>query len=108
MNYRNRALLDLAYRFPCSLRFPMCEGGDAGEPAHSNQPKHGKGGAIKAHDCFHVPGCRSCHRELDQGRTMDRDEKRDAWDLAFADYLPDLFKFGYLRVATTQEMARFA
>lgn len=63
-NYRNRALLDLAYQLPCMLQFPCCEGG-VGEPAHSNQPRHGKGGSIKAHDCFFVPGCRCCHRELD-------------------------------------------
>ena len=55
----SRALLDLAYQYPCFLRFPCCEGGDAGEPAHSNQHQHGKGGMIKAHDVFHVPACRA-------------------------------------------------
>lgn len=108
MNYRDRALLDCAYQFPCSLRFPCCEGGSSGEPAHSNQSRHGKGGAIKAHDCFHVPACRSCHRELDQGRTMQRDEKFGAWDRAFDDYLPQLFQRGLLRVATAAEQRRFA
>ncbi|HEY9147084.1 MAG TPA: hypothetical protein VIN36_10400, partial [Thiobacillus sp.] len=55
VNYRNRDLLDCAYNFPCLLQFPgICEGG-AGEPAHSNQYLHGKGGAMKAHDCYHVP-----------------------------------------------------
>lgn len=89
---RSRELLDLAYRYPCYLRLPCCEGGDAGEPAHSNQSQHGKGGAIKAHDCFHVPGCRACHRELDQGRTMTREEKVAVWNRAFGEYLPDLFR----------------
>jgi hypothetical protein len=107
VNYRDRDLLNLAYLFPCSLNFGGCEGGDAGEPAHSNQPKHGKGGAMKAHDCFHVPACRCCHQELDQGHTMDRETKHAAWDRAFADYLPELFRHGYLRVATTREQARF-
>jgi hypothetical protein len=108
VNYRNRDLLNLAYYFPCSLNFPGCEGGDTGEPAHSNQPRHGKGGAMKAHDCYHVPACRHCHRELDQGRTMDRDEKHDAWNRAFDDYLPALWIGGYIRPATTREMARYA
>jgi len=107
MNYRDRDLLNCAYHFPCALQFPGCEGGDAGEPAHSNHWKHGKGGAMKAHDCYHIPACRSCHRELDQGRTMTRDEKHDAWERAFWDYLPELWRNGYLRVATTREQARF-
>lgn len=98
MNVRDRALLDCAYSFPCLLRFDCCEGGVAGEPAHSNQAKHGKGGAIKAHDCFHVPACRACHRELDQGRTMSRDEKREAWERAFWEYLPMLWRGGFLSV----------
>lgn len=91
MNFRSRDVLNLAYNYGCHLNLPGCEGGDAGEPAHSNQEKHGKGGAMKAHDCFHVPACRSCHRELDQGKTMDRDEKRFRWDRAFGLYLPQLF-----------------
>lgn len=92
MNYRSRALLDCAYNFPCMLRLSGCEGGAAGEPAHSNQSMHGKGGAIKAHDCFHVPACRACHRELDQGRTMDRETKHHRWHQAFGLYLPRLFE----------------
>ncbi len=66
-NYRDRALLNLASQLNCTLQIDgVCEGG-AGEPCHSNQSRHGKGGSIKAHDCFFASGCRSCHRELDQG-----------------------------------------
>lgn len=97
MNLRDRSLLDLAYQFPCLIRLPGCEG-TVGEPAHSNQSIHGKGGALKAHDCFHVPGCRSCHRELDQGRTMDRDTKFATWNRAYGLYLPRLFQDGLIRV----------
>lgn len=104
MNYRNRELLSLAYQLPCMLQLPCCEGG-VGEPAHSNQPKHGKGGAIKAHDCFFVPACRACHRELDQGKTMTRDEKRAAWDAAFERTYLELWKRGLIRVATKREVA---
>lgn len=108
MSYRDRALLDLAYQFPCALRLPGCEGGDSGEPAHSNRHVHGKGGACKAHDVFHVPACRSCHREIDQGRTMDRETKFAAWDRAFGQYLPALFDRGLIRVSTIAEQRRFA
>lgn len=99
MNYRDRKLLDLAYQFPCLLQLPGCQGGDAGEPAHSNQAKHGKGGAMKAHDCFAVPACRSCHVRLDQGGDMTRDERREAWEAAFWRYLPMLWESGLIRVA---------
>ena len=99
MNLRSRPLLDTAYRFPCYLRLPCCEGGDAGEPAHSNNPKHGKGGAMKSHDCFFVPACRACHREYDQGRTMTRDEKRELWDNAYLQFVVDAWKAGVWGVA---------
>lgn len=99
MNLRNRDLLNLAYTQPCCIRLEgVCEGGDAGEPAHSNQQIHGKGGALKAHDCFHVPACRACHRELDQGRTMDRETKFATWNRAYGLYLPRLFSEGLLVV----------
>lgn len=91
MNLRDRSLLDLSYEFRCFFQFPGCEH-TAGEPAHSNQSMHGKGGAMKAHDCFHVPACRSCHRELDQGRTMDRELKFAEWNRRFGLYLPQLFQ----------------
>ena len=90
MNYRSRKVLNVAYEFGCMLQLPGCEQ-THGEPAHSNQPMHGKGGAMKAHDCFHVPACRSCHRELDQGRTMDREMKHATWNRTFGLYLPELF-----------------
>lgn len=97
MNYRDRALLDMAYEFPCYLQLPGCEGG-VGEPCHSNQSIHGKGGALKAHDCFYVPGCRSCHRALDQGKDMTREERAAVWNRAFGKYLPALFERGFLEV----------
>lgn len=99
LNYRNRALLDTTYQFPCMLQLPCCDSGDAGEPAHSNQPKHGKGGAMKAHDCFVVPACRACHRELDQGRTMTREEKREAWESAYWRWVPLAWEAGVWKVA---------
>lgn len=89
-HFRSRALLDMAYEFPCQLQIPgVCEGGP-GEPAHSNQSIHGKGGSIKSHDCFFVPACRACHREFDQGRTMGREEKAALWNRAYGRFLPML------------------
>ncbi|CAB4135078.1 Protein of unknown function DUF1364 [uncultured Caudovirales phage] len=53
-------------------------------PAHSNQSKHGKGMGLKANDKFTVPACFSCHFEIDQGGSMHREQKIDAWDAAYA------------------------
>lgn len=99
MNYRNRDLLDLAYAIPCQFNLTCCEGGDSGEPAHSNQIRHGKGGSIKAHDIFFAAGCRSCHREIDQGNNMTRQEKFDAWQRAYESTMLELWRRGLIRVS---------
>lgn len=97
--YRDRALLDAVYQIDCTLQIPgVCEGGP-GEPAHSNQGRHGKGGSIKAHDCFVAAGCRACHRELDQGKRFTREEKADIWQRAHEQTLLQLFQQGLIRVA---------
>lgn len=93
-NIRDRRLLDLAYEYPCMLQIDgVCEGG-VGEPCHANWADYGKGGAMKAHDLFHVPGCRSCHRELDQGMRFGKQEKRDIWEQAYRQYLVALWQDG--------------
>jgi hypothetical protein len=98
-NYRDRKLLDLAYQLDCQVQLPgICDGG-TGEPAHSNQSRHGKGGALKAHDCFYASSCRACHRELDQGRTMSREEKFEAWQRAHERTMLALWQLGLIRVA---------
>lgn len=97
MNYRNRDLLDLAYQLECTLRLPCCEGG-IGEPAHSNQSRHGKGGSIKAHDLFFASACRSCHREIDQGKTMSREEKVEVWQRGHESTMLQLWQLGLIGV----------
>jgi hypothetical protein len=100
-NVRDRALLDLAYAdFQCHLTIEgVCEGEYATcEPCHSNQSKHGKGGGMKAHDCFYVPGCRSCHVAFDQGCKLTLEERRELWDAAYWEFLPKLFNRGLIGV----------
>lgn len=86
MNYRNRKLLDLAHRVTeCQLQIPgVCEGHSAHgcEPAHSNQQRHGKGMSIKADDNYHAAACHSCHVELDQGKRLTKEERREFWEIA--------------------------
>ena len=91
-NIRDRNFLNLAYQYDCYLRIDgICEG-TTGEPCHANWSDYGKGGAMKAHDIFTAPGCRSCHRELDQGKRFDKEEKRRIWEKAWRAYLVDLWR----------------
>lgn len=74
MNYRNYKLLELAEGQRCV----MC-GADDGTvvAAHSNLGEHGKGMGIKAHDSMHAWLCYRCHTEYDQGKNMNREQKRE-------------------------------
>lgn len=99
MIYRNRKLLDLAYELPCTMRIEgVCVGG-RGEPAHSNQSRHGKGKSLKAHDCYFASACRACHREVDQGMRFSREERADIWQRAFEETLLLLWQGGHINVA---------
>jgi hypothetical protein len=49
------------------------------EPAHRNE---GKGKGIKVHDCWTAALCRSCHRTIDQGKDMTREQRRAEIDRA--------------------------
>jgi hypothetical protein len=51
--------------------------------AHSNQAKHGKGGAIKSSDVFCASLCARCHHEIDNGNKLCRDEAVLIWEQAF-------------------------
>lgn len=95
--FRNRALLDAVYLIPCQARLPCCVGG-LSQPAHSNWQRHGKGKGIKAHDCYVAAMCPACHRELDQGHTMGREEKQEVWQRAFESTLLLLWQTGALAV----------
>lgn len=93
-NIRDRDLLNFAYDYPCMLEIDdVCEGGN-GEPCHANWGDYGKGGAMKSHDLFHVPGCRCCHHELDHGKRLEKEERRNIWERAFRRYIVALWLDG--------------
>ena len=55
--------------------------------AHSNQGRHGKSMARKAHDCFVAYLCASCHSWLDQGGAS-KQLKDEVWDVAHKKSIP--------------------
>lgn len=66
--------------------------------AHSNQLKHGKGGGLKAHDCYIAWACYACHAELDQGK-MRYEQKCDYWQAGFERTILQMFLLGIVKVA---------
>lgn len=61
------------------------------EAAHRNE---GKGKALKVDDSLTAALCRPCHRDIDQGMTMDRDERQRVMDEAILRTLIELTRRG--------------
>jgi Putative nuclease YbcO/Protein of unknown function (DUF968) len=95
VTFRSRKLLDLARGQPCV----MC-GRDDGTvvAAHSNLMEHGKGKSIKAHDAATAHLCFVCHTEIDQGKEMSREERRDFMLTAIVRTILRLFDQGRLEI----------
>ena len=49
------------------------------QAAHRNE---GKGTGMKTSDALLAALCVDCHRELDQGKNLSREERRDMWNRA--------------------------
>ncbi len=102
MNYRNRALLDLAYMLPCTFVVPgVCDRRQTRcVPCHSNRSMHGKGKSLKAHDCHFAAGCDACHYWYDRGQAS-REDKIAVFERASAATLELMWARGLIRVAVT-------
>jgi predicted GNAT superfamily acetyltransferase len=68
------------------------------QASHSNQQRDGKGMGIKAHDYRIAAICAPCHTEIDQGKAMTKEERRNAWDEAHRATIGALFEMGALIV----------
>lgn len=66
----------------------------ATQAAHRNE---GKGMGTKTDDCWTAALCVDCHREIDQGRDMSRQERREAMDVAILMTLRELARKGLVR-----------
>jgi len=74
---RSKALLKAVASLPCQL----C-GHPWTQAAHSNQAIHGKGRGIKASDIYTAALCLHHHHEIDQGKTLSKQDRIDAWNYA--------------------------
>jgi hypothetical protein len=87
--YRNRKLLDLLRESPCQA----CGKSDGTiVAAHSNQLRDGKGRGLKSHDYRTASLCFTCHAELDQGKSMSRQERIEMWEEAHRKTIGWLFE----------------
>lgn len=69
------------------------------QAAHANLSEYGKGMSHKASDAALMALCVSCHAELDQGKTMDKAERRDFQQTMIARTLTRLIEQGRLVLA---------
>lgn len=97
MTYRNRKLLDLARECPMCMSCGRANDGTI-VAAHSNQLRDGKGTGIKAADYRIAFLDHVCHAELDQGKTMNREEKVAFWERAHRKTVAWLFESGKVGV----------
>ena len=93
--YRNKKLLEIVRQSPC--QHCEIENGTI-VAAHSNRLRDGKGRSIKAHDYRIAALCYKCHMELDQGKNLSRDDRRDLWEEAHRKTIGWLFETGRLDV----------
>lgn len=94
MNYRNERLRRAVSTLPCMV----CGIEGRTQASHSNSQRDGKGMGLKAHDYRIAAICDSCHREIDQGSTLSKEERRTVWDEAHRATIGALFELGLLEV----------
>lgn len=67
------------------------------QAAHSNQLRDGKGRGTKA-DSWRIAalGVR-CHEQIDSGKNLSKQERREQWDEAHRRTIGELFRIGAIR-----------
>lgn len=98
--FRSNALLNAARGQECQINIPgVCTNNpETVVAAHSNQLKHGKGGGLKAHDCYIAWACYDCHMELDQGHKLRYEDKLEYWQRGFEKTVLQMWLLGLIKV----------
>jgi ferredoxin len=100
MMFRSKKLLDAARDQDCTIQIPGVCNRDKSTVVgcHANWLEYGKGGAMKAHDCYIAFGCSACHFAIDQGTKLSYEEKKEYWRQGFERTILVLFTRGILKV----------
>ena len=91
--YRNKKLLEIVRESPCQ----HCGIQDGTiVAAHSNQLRDGKGRGLKSSDARIAALCYRCHSDLDQGRSLSKDQRVEVWESAHRATIGWLFENGHI------------
>lgn len=74
---RSKKLLKMVASLDCQA----CGSGHMVQAAHTNWGG-GKGRGVKANDNLVAALCLKCHYEIDQGKTLNKQERQDLWQKA--------------------------
>jgi hypothetical protein len=97
MTFRSRKLLDACRLLPCAA----CGAEDGTVvAAHGNSYADGKGRSLKSSDAAVAALCYRCHAEMDSGKSMSREERREMFLTAHIKTLRSLIERGILRVGS--------
>lgn len=77
------------------LEYCVLCGAHGVQAAHRNE---GKGAGMKTSDCLTAALCPECHTEIDQGKNMDRNERRATMNAAIVMTVEVLVKAGKLGI----------
>jgi hypothetical protein len=90
MIYRNKKLLELCRELPCQV----C-GRNNGTvvAAHRNE---GKGIGLKVSDALVASLCFECHSEMDNGKSLTKEERRDMWNRAYINTMKEFIEREWL------------
>ena len=90
--FRSKRLLEAIRECPCA----NCGAEDGTVvAAHRNQFK---GMGIKVSDALVAALCFQCHTDLDQGKTMNREERREFWNQAYIKTMQYMIENNILRI----------
>jgi hypothetical protein len=94
MTFRSPKLLILCRELECQI----CGREDGTVcAAHSNSLSDGKGRGLKASDAAVAALCSVCHMEIDQGKNLSREERREKWLAAHISTIRALLERGLVR-----------
>jgi len=89
--FRSKRLLEAIRECPCA----NCGAEDSTiVAAHRNQ---GKGMGIKTSDALVAGLCFTCHQDLDSGKNMNREERREFWNQAYIKTMQYMIENGILK-----------
>ena len=91
--WRSKAFLRAVASLPCKL----CGREGETQAAHANWSEYGKGMAMKAHDCYSAALCVGCHSEIDQGKKLTYEERKQLWEAAWRKTILVLCEEGKLK-----------